>query len=336
MGAFIIRRLLLSAVVLLLVTVVTFTIAHSIPGDPISSVVSDRVNDPAVIASYRKKFGLDKPLTVQYVYYMKNLAKGDMGLSITTQQPVTKDLSRYLPATLELSGAAILFAIFTGVPLGIVAALKHNKAPDAIARSVSLLGASVPVFYLALLSLYVVSFRLGLLPFGGRLGPGQDPPPNVTGMYTVDALLAGDLGLFWVALKHLIQPAIVLGAFSMGIVSRMVRSSLLEVMGQDYIRTARSKGLAEIKVVGVHALRNALIPTITVIGLLVGSLLAGAVLTETTFAWPGLGRYAVQAATKLDFPAILGVTLISAVIYVIVNLIVDVLYSVLDPRIRQS
>jgi len=333
---YLIRRILLSIVVLWLVSVLTFILAHSVPGDPITSVVSDRVNDPKIIASYRHKFGLDKPVPVQYVYYMKNLFKGDMGLSITSQQPVTDDLRRYLPATLELGGAAILFAIAFGLPLGIIAALKHNRMPDHLARGFSLFGASVPVFYLALLSLYIVSYRLQLLPFSGRLPPGMDPPKRVTGMYTIDSLLQGDLGLFWEAVKHLIQPAIVLGAFSMGIVSRMVRSSLLEVMGQDYIRTARSKGLVEFKVVSVHALRNALIPTITVIGLLIGSLLAGAVLTETTFSWPGVGRYAVNAALKLDFPAILGVTLISAVIYVTVNLIVDVLYGILDPRIRQG
>lgn len=320
----------------MLVTVVTFTIAHAVPGDPLATVVSDRVSDPRVIESYRRKFGLDKPITLQYVYYMKNLMRGDLGLSITTSQPVTKDLRRFLPATLELSGAALLFAISVGVPLGILAALRHNQLGDHVARGLSLIGASIPVFYLALLSLYIVSFRLELLPFGGRLEAGQTPPPNVTGMYTVDALLAGDLGLFWEAFKHLIQPALVLGAFSMGIVARMVRSSLLEVMGQDYIRTARAKGMAEFRVVSIHALRNALIPALTVMGLLTGSLLAGAVLTESTFAWPGLGRYAVQAASRLDFPAILGVTLISATIYVVVNLIVDILYGVLDPRIRQS
>ncbi len=241
MATFLIRRILLSLVVLMLVTVVTFAIAHAVPGDPLATVVSDRVSDPRVIESYRRKFGLDKPITLQYVYYMKNLARGDLGLSITTSQPVSKDLRRFLPATLELSGAALLFAICVGVPLGILAALRHNQLGDHIARGLSLIGASIPVFYLALLSLYIVSFRLGLLPFGGRLEAGQTPPPHVTGMYTVDALLAGDLGLFWEAFKHLIQPALVLGAFSMGIVARMVRSSLLEVMGQDYIRTARAE-----------------------------------------------------------------------------------------------
>lgn len=336
MGAYLIRRVLLSLIVLWLVSLATFVLAHSVPGDPIQSVVSDRVNDPAIIESYREKFGLDKPLPVQYLYYMRNLARGDMGLSISTQEPVAKDLRRYLPATLELSGLAIVFAVLFGMPLGIVAALRHNKPVDHVARSISLLGASVPVFYLALLSLYVVSYRLEWLPFSGRLPAGVDPPTYRTGMYTIDALLQGDLGLWWQAFKHLLQPALVLSAFSMGIVSRMVRSSLLEIMGHDYIRTARAKGLAEGRVVIGHALRNALIPTVTVIGLLVGSLLAGAVLTETTFGWPGLGRYAVQAATKLDFPAILGVTLISAVIYTSVNLVVDVLYGVLDPRIRQA
>jgi peptide/nickel transport system permease protein len=335
-ATFLMRRILLSFVVLMLVTVVTFTIAHAVPGDPLATVVSDRVNDPRVMEAYRRKFGLDKPITVQYVYYMKNLIRGDLGLSITTSQPVTKDLRRFLPATLELSGAAIIFAIICGMPLGVLAALNHNRFGDHVSRGISLIGASIPVFYLALLSLYLISFRFELLPFGGRLESGQAAPQHVTGMYTIDALLAGDLGLFWDALKHLIQPAIVLGAFSMGIVARMVRSSLLEVLGQDYIRTARAKGLAERRVVGGHALRNAMIPTLTVMGLLTGSLLAGAVLTETTFAWPGLGRYAVDAASRLDFPAILGVTLISATIYIVVNLIVDILYGVLDPRIRQG
>jgi peptide/nickel transport system permease protein len=187
-----------------------------------------------------------------------------------------------------------------------------------------------------LLALFVLSYKLQLLPFGERLDTGVTPPARVTGLYTVDALLRGRFDLFGMALKHLIQPAIVLGSFAMGIVARMVRSSLLEVLGQDYIRTARAKGLPETKVVGSHALRNALIPTVTVIGLTTGSLLAGAVLTETTFSWPGLGRYAVEAASRLDYPAILAVTLISAVIYVTVNLIVDLLYGVLDPRIRQG
>lgn len=336
MATYLIRRVLLSVLVLLLVTVVTFSIAHAVPGDPIQSIVSDRVNDPAVIEAYRKRFGLDKPLPVQYVLYMKNLARGDMGISITSQRPVTDDLRTFLPATLELSGAAIIFSLVTGIPLGIIAALRYNRMPDHAARAVSLLGASVPVFYLAMLSVFIFSVKLDLLPFSGRLNPGQDPPQNITGMYTIDALLTGDFGLFWEAFQHLLQPAIVLGTFSMGIVARMVRSSLLEVIGHDYVRTARAKGLSEYKVITRHALRNALIPTITVLGLLIGSLLAGAVLTETTFAWPGLGRYAVQAAIKLDFPAILAVTLISAVIYVTANLIVDVLYGVLDPRIRQS
>jgi peptide/nickel transport system permease protein len=336
MGAFIVRRILLSMLALLMVTTVTFILAHSVPGDPINAIVSDRVDDPAVIENYRKKFGLDKPVALQYVYYMRNLARGDMGLSITTSEPVSKDLRRYLPATLELSGAAIIFALCTGIPLGILAALKYNKAPDAAARGIALFGASVPVFYLALLFIYLFAVKLSWFPTGGRLDAGVDPPPDKTGMYTVDALLAGDFALFRQALHHLIMPAIVLGAFSMGIVSRMVRSSLLEVMGQDYIRTARAKGLAETKVVAIHALRNAIIPTLTVIGLLIGALLAGAVLTETTFGWPGLGRYAVNAATKLDFPAVLGVTLVSAFIYILANLIVDILYSVIDPRIRQT
>jgi peptide/nickel transport system permease protein len=335
MGAYLLRHLLLSLLVLVLVTIVTFIMAHSIPGDPLAAVVNERVAKPEIIAQYRKKFGLDKPLPVQYLLYMRNLARGDMGISLTTQRPVTTDLRTFLPATIELGLTALFFAIATGLPLGVIAALRHNRAADHVARSVSLFGASVPVFYLALLSLFVISYKLKLLPFSGRLDPGTAPPRHITGLYTVDALVTGQFGLFLEALKYLIQPAVVLGAFTMGIVTRMIRSSLLDVLGQDYVRTARAKGLAEGRVVGYHALRNALIPTVTVIGLTTGGLLAGAVLTESTFSWPGLGRYAVEAASRLDYPAILAVTLISAIIYITVNLIVDVLYTLLDPRIRQ-
>lgn len=336
MGAYLIRRMLLSLLVLLLVTLVTFILAHSIPGDPLAAVVNERVAKPEIVEQYRKKYGLDKPLPVQYILYLRNLARGDLGLSLTTQRPVATDLGTFFPATVELGLAALFFAVVTGLPLGVIAALRHNGLPDYLARAVSLFGASVPVFYLALISLFVISYKLQWLPFSGRLDPGVAAPTHITGMYTVDALLTGRLDRFAEALKYLIQPAVVLGAFTMGIVTRMVRSSLLDVMGQDYIRTARAKGLAERRVVGLHALRNALIPTVTVIGLTVGGLLAGAVLTETTFSWPGLGRYAVEAAGRLDYPVILAVTLISAVIYIVVNLAVDLLYTVLDPRIRQG
>lgn len=336
MAAYLLRRLVLSLGVLLLVTVVTFALAHTVPGDPLASIVNERVAKPEIIEAYRQKFGLDKPLPVQYLLYMQNLLRGDLGISFTTQRPVAQDLRTFFPATLELGSAALLFSVITGLPLGIVAALRHNRAADHLARGISLFGASVPVFYLALLALFVFSYKIQLLPFGERLDTGVTPPARITGMYTVDALLRGRLDLFGMALKHLIQPAVVLGSFAMGIVARMVRSSLLEVLGQDYIRTARAKGLAESRVIVLHALRNALIPTVTVIGLATGGLLAGAVLTESTFAWPGLGRYAVEAATRLDYPATLGVTLLSAVIYVTVNLIVDLLYGVLDPRIRQQ
>ncbi len=336
MAAYLARRLLLSLLVLLLVTIVTFALAHAVPGDPLAAIVNERVAKPEIIAAYRQKFGLDRPLPVQYLLYMRNLLRGDLGISFTTQRPVAQDLGTFLPATLELGLAAAIFAVALGMPLGVLAALRHNRAGDHLARAVSLFGASVPVFYLALLSLFVLSFKLQWLPFGQRLEPGVTPPARITGLYTVDALLRGQFGLFGMALKHLVQPAIVLGAFTMGIVARMVRSSLLEVLGQDYIRTARAKGLAEGRVVGVHGLRNALIPTVTVIGLTTGSLLAGAVLTETTFSWPGLGRYAVEAASRLDYPAILAVTLLSSVIYIAANLVVDLLYGVLDPRIRQG
>ncbi len=334
---FIARRLALSLLVLALVSVATFGLAHALPGDPLSSVISDRqANNPEVRAAFERRWGFDQPIPVQYAYYVRNLLRGDFGESIATRRPVSAELKQRVPATIELTLFAMAFAILVGTPLGILSAIRHDRWPDHAARFVTLIGTSVPVFWLGLLLLYVFFYRLQWLPGPGRLDVGMRPPPTVTGLVTLDALLAGNWDVFAAALRRLVLPAVVLGAYAMGIIARMLRSSLLAALGDDYVRTARAKGVVERRVVAGHALRNALIPTVTVLGLTVASLLAGAVLTETIFSWPGVGSFAVDAALKLDYPGLLGVTLVVAVIYVLVNLVVDVVYGILDPRIRAA
>ncbi|MDP9364802.1 MAG: ABC transporter permease [Chloroflexota bacterium] len=334
---FIARRLVLAALVLVLVSLATFGLAHALPGDPLTSVISDRqANNPEVRAALERRWGFDRPLPLQYLYYVRNLLRGDLGESISRRRPVADELKQRVPATVELTLYAMAFAVLVGAPLGILSAVRHDRWPDHVARFVTLIGTSVPVFWLGLLLLYVFFYRLNWLPGPGRLDVGMRPPATVTGLVTVDALLVGDWDVLRAALRRLVLPAIVLGSYAMGIIARMLRSSLLAALGDDYVRTARAKGLVERRVVAGHALRNALIPTVTVLGLTVASLLAGAVLTETIFSWPGLGSFAVDAALKLDYPGLLGVTLVVAVVYVLVNLLVDIVYGILDPRIRAA
>jgi peptide/nickel transport system permease protein len=335
--AFMARRLLLAFVVLAIVSLATFSLSRAVPGDPISLILGDRQADnPEVRAALERRWGFDKPLPLQYFYYVGNLLRGDWGESIASRTPVAQELRERVPATIELSLYALAFALSFGVPLGIIAALNHDRWPDHLARFLTLLGTSIPVFWLGLLLLYVFFYQLKWLPGPGRLDVGMRPPPTITGMVTVDALVQGDWKVLWAALRRLILPSVVLGSFSMGIVARMLRSSLLASMGDDYVRTARAKGLDERSVVASHAMRNALIPTVTVLGLTTAGLLAGAVLTETIFSWPGIGSFAVAAALRRDYPALLGVTFIVAVIYVMVTLFVDAVYGLLDPRIRST
>ncbi len=335
--SFIGRRLAQSLLVLLLVSIATFTLAHAVPGDPIETVLGERAaGDPEIRAAAERHYGFDKPVHLQYVYFLRNLANGDLGESISTRRPVMDDLRQFVPNTIELAIAAMLFAVIIGTPLGIIGAVKQDRWPDHLARLVALLGTSVPVFWLGLLALYVFFYKLQWLPGPGRLDTGMRIPERITGMVTVDAALRGEWEVFRSSLMHLILPATVLGSFALGIIARMLRSSLLAALGDDYVRTARAQGLAERSVVTGHAIRNALIPTITVLGLTFAGLLAGAVLTETIFSWPGIGRYSVQAALKLDYPGLLGVTLFVAAAYVLVNFTVDVIYGLLDPRIRIS
>jgi peptide/nickel transport system permease protein len=250
--------------------------------------------------------------------------------------PVAEDLGRYLPASAELAVIATVVGIVLGIPFGVVSAVNRNRWIDHIVRGVSLLGVSSPVFWLGLIALYVFYFRLGWLPGPGRLDVGMPEPSHLTGMYTLDSLLSGNWTAFVSSLRHLVLPGMVLASVYLGLVTRMTRSSMLEVLSADYVRTARGKGLRQRVVIFRHALGNALVPTITVLGLAFGDILAGTVLTETIFSWPGIGRYAYQSAVTLDFPAIMGVSLLIAAVFITVNLVTDVAYVVVDPRLRRA
>lgn len=334
---YILRRIVLAVLVLFIVSIATFALAHAVPGDPVNAVISERQADrPEIRKRIEERYGLNKPLPVQYAYYLRNLLQGDLGTTITTQQPVTSELGKFVPATIELTIGSMIFALGIGIPLGIIAAVRQDRLADNVARFIALLGTSVPVFWLGLILSYVFFYRLRLLPGSGQLDVGMEKPPHVTGLISVDAALGGQWTVFWSLIRHILMPSVVLGSYAMGIVARMLRSSLVAAMSDDYVRTARAKGVSERRVVTTHALRNALIPTVTVIGLTFASLLAGAVLTETIFSWPGVGQFSVRMALKLDYPGLLGVTLVVAVAYVLVNLVVDILYGVLDPRIRVS
>ncbi len=319
------------------VTLISFLISHAVPSDPIVSNLGQQASQrPEIVAAFRAKWGLDRPLYEQYLSFVGNLAHADLGTSINTRRPIATDIAQFLPATVELSTVAIVFALVTGLPFGVLAALHRDGPIDHVARLVSLVGVSIPIFWLAAVALVIFYAALQIAVGPGRLGPQVSAPPTVTGFLTIDSLLAGDPATFRSAVEHLMLPALVLGSSVMGLITRVTRSSLLEVLGQDYVRTARAKGLVERVVVTRHALRNALIPTITVLGLAYGSLLSGAVLTETIFAWPGLGRYAYQSAVTNDFPAIMGVTFVIALMYIVVNLMVDLAYALIDPHIRYS
>jgi peptide/nickel transport system permease protein len=273
---------------------------------------------------------------VQYLVYLKDLLHGNLGISEQSHRPVLTDLSEYVPATIELALFAIVLSMLIGVALGIVAAVFKDRWLDQVIRVVSLAGVSMPVFWIALVAFYLLFFKLGWLPGGGRLDPTQNSPTHLTGMFTVDAALHGQWTLFWSAVKHLILPGLVLAIYTVGMLTRFTRASMLEIMGNDYVRAARLKGLPEHVVVLRHVLRPALVSIITVAGVAFGSLLSGTVLVENIFSWPGVGQYAYRSAINLDLPAIMGVSLFVALVYIVLNLIVDLLYGVIDPRIRLS
>ncbi len=318
-------------------TLIAFVVSHSVPADPVAAHLGQRsMEDPAIVAAFRAQWGLDRPLPEQYLTYLRNLTQGNLGTSIRTHMPVAEDLGRYLPASAELALIATLVGIVVGIPLGVASAVRRNRWIDHVVRGVSLLGVSTPVFWLGLIGLYVFYFRLGWLPGPGRLDVGMPEPTHITGMYTLDSLLSGNMVALGISLRHLLLPGLVLASVYLALVTRMTRSSMLEVLSADYVRTARGKGLRERAVIYRHALRNALIPTITVLGLAFGDILAGTVLTETIFSWPGIGRYAYQSAVTLDFPAIMGVSLLIAAVFISVNLFTDLAYVFADPRQRRA
>ena len=334
---FVLRRVLAGLLLCLGVTLVSFLLTQAVPGDPVTANLGQRAaEDPAAVAAFRAANGLDQPLPQQYLTYLGNLLTGDFGDSQQTHQQVATDLSEKVPATMELALAAIVVAVVLGVGFGIVAALYRDRWPDQVLRVLSLTGVSVPTFWLALIAYYWISFKFDLLPAGGRLAPGAQPPEHVTGLYTVDSLLAGDWSTFTDATAHLVLPALVLASFTVGVLLRFTRAAVLEVLGDEYVRAARAKGLPELTVVRRHVLRPALVSVVTVTGVAFAGLLSGTVLVEQIFSWRGLGAYAYTSALALDLPAIMGVSVVVAIIYVLLNLVVDLLYGVIDPRLRQS
>ena len=335
MFAFILRRVALIVPTFIGVTLLAFALIRLIPGDPVENLSGERGMDPERRLRLLHQFGLDQPLYTQYFDYIGNVLRGDLGTSLTTHEPVLTEFLTLFPATFELAFFALIFAVCVGLPAGIVAAIKRNTVADYAVMGVSLTGYSMPIFWWALLLILLFSVQLGWTPVSGRIAVQFDVPA-ATGLMLIDSLRSGDPGAFRSALSHLILPAIALGTIPLAVIARMTRSSMLEVLREDYVRTARAKGLPQWQVVLVHALRNALIPVITVIGLQVGLLLSGAILTETIFSWPGIGRYAWEGARNLDLNVVMGVTLVIALFYALINLLVDILYSRLNPRVRLS
>jgi peptide/nickel transport system permease protein len=332
---FLLRRLAALVLLCIGITLVAFMFTQLVPGDPVAANLGEQAAaDPAVVQAFRERYGLDQPLPLQYWRYLTNVLHGDLGESLQDHQPVRDNLATYVPATAELAILSTVIAVLVGVCFGVVAAVRRNRAADHLLRVVSLAGISMPTFWIALVALYVFFFRLGWFPGGDRLDPGVLAPPHHTGMYAIDALLSGQWSVAWNALHHMILPALVLAAYNVGLLTRYTRSAVLEVIGNDYVRAARAKGLPERSVLVRHVLRAALPSVVTVIGLVFANVLTGTVLVETIFAWPGIGQYAYRSAVTLDLPAIMGVSLFVAVVYISVNFVVDVLYGVIDPRIR--
>ncbi len=320
---------------LLGVTLVAFALIRLIPGDPIEIMVGERRLDPASHAALMKQMGLDQPLPAQYGQYLLQLAHGDLGKSLVTREPVVDEFKVLFPATVELAGTALLLALFLGLPLGVAAALKRGSWFDQLVMATATVGNSMPVFWWGLVLIMTFSVGLELTPVSGRIAIEYDVP-FVSGFMLIDAALSDEAGAWGSALLHLVLPATVLGTIPMAVIARMTRSAMLEVLREDYMRTARAKGLAPARVVIHHGLRNALIPILTVLGLQVGSLLGGAVLTETIFSWPGIGKWLIDAIARRDYPVVQAGILISALIFITVNLVVDLLYGVVNPRMRGS
>lgn len=332
---YILIRLGVSIVLLWGVTLVTFVFTNLVPSNPAQAALGDRAaSDPAVVAQFNHEYGLDRPVWVQYGVYLVHLLHGDLGRSTQTHQPVSSDMATVFPATAELAVVAVIIASVLGILLGLYAALHQRSFVDQLIRVVSLIGVSTPTFWMALVLYFALFYKLNLFSGSGRLDPALVPPPHVTGFYTIDALLAGQTHVFVNAAQHLVLPSLVLIIFNLGYLARFTRSSVLDVLGNDYVTTARAKGLPPATVTGQYILRGAFVPILTIIGISFGGVLSGAVLTETVFSWGGLGQYAYKASTTLDLQAVMGVGLIVGVVFIAVNFIVDLLYGLIDPRVR--
>lgn len=328
------NRLLMLVLVIFGVSCITFLMSNVIPGDPARMIVGVKASEETY-QRVREQMGLNDPLYEQYITYMKGLVTGDLGTSLRTQQPVLEDLITYFPATAELVFYSFVVAIILGTLIGVLTAVKTNTVWDYIGRIFSISGVSLPVFWSGLMAIILFYGVLGWLPASERLDLFVDAPPTISGFYTIDSLLAGDMEAFHNSVLHLVLPVSILAFVHLSAITRQIRASMLEVLQQDYIKTARANGLSSGFLIVRYALRNALMPAVTVVGLSIGSLLGGAVVTETIFNWPGMGKYVVDSIGSLDFPAIMGFTIMIAIGYVLINLIVDLLYLALDPQIRE-
>lgn len=335
---FILQRLGLVIPTFIGITLLTFIFVHLIPGDPVMIMAGERGLSPERHAYLMAELGLDKPLWQQYINYLNGILHGDLGISLKSRIPVWDEFLPRFKATLELGVCAMIFAVSVGIPVGVLAAVKRGSIFDHTAISVSLAGYSMPIFWWGIMLIMLVSVKLDLTPVSGRLADSVflDDSNPLTGFMLIDTFIWGEEGDFLDAVHHIILPAIVLGTIPLAVIVRMTRSSMLEVLGEDYIRTARAKGLSRARVILIHALRNAMLPVVTVIGLQVGTMLAGAILTETIFSWPGLGRWLIDALQRRDYPVVQGGVLLIATMIIFVNLLVDVLYGIVDPRIRHK
>jgi peptide/nickel transport system permease protein len=331
---YLVRRLLLLVPILFGVSLLIFFWIRALPGSPAESLLGERAT-PALVQAYRQRYGLDQPVYKQYWVYVKTTVTGDLGVSVASRRRVTDEIKKKFPATVELALASMLFAVLVGVPLGFIAAKRHGGIFDNVSLVASLLGISVPIFFLAIILKYIFAIRLAWLPSVGRISVLIDTK-HPTNFYILDAIIQRDWSVLWDVLKHLVLPAIALGSIPLAIVARITRAAVLDVQNEDYVRTARSKGLAPMTVDRRHVLRNALLPVTTIIGLQTGLLLSGAVLTETVFAYPGMGSWLRDAIFNRDYPVLQGGILFLALVFVLVNLVVDVSYAIINPRIRYS
>jgi peptide/nickel transport system permease protein len=331
---YVVRRLMLLVPILLGVSILIFFWVHALPGNPASALLGERAT-PQLVKQYKERYGLDKPMPLQYWEYLKVTLHGDLGVSIVTRQTVVSEIKRRFPATVELALGAMIFAVTFGIPLGFFAAKRYGGVFDHLSLVGSLIGISIPIFFLAIILKYFFSVRWQLLPSVGRediLSDAEHP----TNFYILDAIITRDWHALWDTIRHLILPAIALGSIPLAVIMRITRASVLDVQNEDYVRTARAKGLPPRTVDRRHVMRNALLPVATIIGLQTGLLLSGAVLTETVFAWPGMGSWLASAIFSSDYPALQGGILFLAIVFVLVNLFVDISYAIINPRIRYS